>query len=281
MDYVTGTSRLSRTPAAPKPSILSTLRANAPGVKALIKQLPTANPFEFDNTVADEAKNLPDKNRTMKKRKVARESKSEDAKDKEMGVKEGSKKDIAMDAKGMRKHRSSKKRPMSFKQKSALPKKSFAVKTTAGYGGKGKYPIPDASHARNALARVSQHGSPAEKAQVRSAVSSKFPGIKESKGRSTKKRAVKKRGIGNAVAKATGWPRGINDVSLNKAGTVGTEPISKGNNKFTEVKAGSLGKFDIPMGTLNRKKRSMPQRRTNRSMSGIELLNKATRKVGR
>ncbi len=42
---------------------------------------------------------------------------------------------------------------------------------------KRKYPIPDAVHARNALARVSQFGSPEEKAKVRSAVKRKFPGI--------------------------------------------------------------------------------------------------------
>ena len=41
----------------------------------------------------------------------------------------------------------------------------------------GRYPIEDASHARNALARVSQFGSPSEKAAVRSKVASKFPGI--------------------------------------------------------------------------------------------------------
>lgn len=43
--------------------------------------------------------------------------------------------------------------------------------------GKEAYPIPDASHARNALARVSQHGTPAEKAQVRAKVKAKYPGI--------------------------------------------------------------------------------------------------------
>jgi hypothetical protein len=40
-----------------------------------------------------------------------------------------------------------------------------------------RYPIEDASHARNALARVSQHGSSAEKTKVRSAVHRKYPGI--------------------------------------------------------------------------------------------------------
>jgi hypothetical protein len=48
-----------------------------------------------------------------------------------------------------------------------------------GPGGKGAgaYPIPDLSHARNALARVAQHGSSAEKATVRAKVAAKYPGI--------------------------------------------------------------------------------------------------------
>lgn len=41
----------------------------------------------------------------------------------------------------------------------------------------GRYPIEDAAHARNALARVSQFGSPEEKAKVRAAVQRKYPGI--------------------------------------------------------------------------------------------------------
>jgi hypothetical protein len=47
--------------------------------------------------------------------------------------------------------------------------------------GERAYPIQDSSHARNALARVSQHGSPAEKAKVRAAVKHKYPGIQQSK----------------------------------------------------------------------------------------------------
>lgn len=43
----------------------------------------------------------------------------------------------------------------------------------------------------------------------------------------------------------------LSDMRLNKSGTVGTEPIAKPNgrggfNKFTELKFGGLGKFDIP-----------------------------------
>lgn len=39
------------------------------------------------------------------------------------------------------------------------------------------YPIEDAAHARNALARVSQFGSPAEKSRVRAAVRRRYPDI--------------------------------------------------------------------------------------------------------
>lgn len=40
-----------------------------------------------------------------------------------------------------------------------------------------RYPIPDVAHGRNALARVAQHGTPAEKAKVRRKVKAKFPSI--------------------------------------------------------------------------------------------------------
>jgi len=70
---------------------------------------------------------------------------------------------------------------LSYKERQGLPKGDFAL-PGKGSGPEGKqggsYPIPDASHARNALARVSQHGSEAEKAKVRAAVKKKFPDIK-------------------------------------------------------------------------------------------------------
>ncbi len=62
---------------------------------------------------------------------------------------------------------------------------SFAVpskaKTPAGKAAGGSYPIPDISHARNALARAS--GKPVE-GQVKAKVYKKYPGLK--------KRAAKK-----------------------------------------------------------------------------------------
>ena len=38
-----------------------------------------------------------------------------------------------------------------------------------------KYPIEDEAHARDALARVEQYGTPAEKRKVRAAVKRKYP----------------------------------------------------------------------------------------------------------
>jgi hypothetical protein len=61
-----------------------------------------------------------------------------------------------------------------------LPSSDFALpgKGTGPKGkGSGSYPIPDKSHGRNALSRVAQFGSPAEKAKVRAKVHAKYPGI--------------------------------------------------------------------------------------------------------
>lgn len=76
---------------------------------------------------------------------------------------------------------------MSQERRESLPAKQFAVPETKAKKigvaseikgeAKGKYPIPDAAHARNALARVSAHGTPEEKSMVRSKVHAKFPEI--------------------------------------------------------------------------------------------------------
>ena len=42
-----------------------------------------------------------------------------------------------------------------------------------------RYPVEDAAHARNALARVSQDGTPAEKATVRRKVHQVYPELKQ------------------------------------------------------------------------------------------------------
>jgi hypothetical protein len=42
-----------------------------------------------------------------------------------------------------------------------------------------RYPIEDEAHARNAMARGSQEGTPAEKATVRCKIERRFPGLKQ------------------------------------------------------------------------------------------------------
>jgi hypothetical protein len=64
---------------------------------------------------------------------------------------------------------------LSTKQRKKLSKKEFALP------GKRKYPIPDKAHARNALARVAQNGTPAEQRRVKAAVKKRFPSIGKSK----------------------------------------------------------------------------------------------------
>lgn len=64
----------------------------------------------------------------------------------------------------------------------SLPTSDFAVpskaKTAKGKAKSGSYPIPDESHAKNALARSS--GKPVA-AKVRAAVEKKYPGMVKSK----------------------------------------------------------------------------------------------------
>ena len=64
---------------------------------------------------------------------------------------------------------------LSYAQRKKFPKSDFAVPAKDGY------PVSDPAHARNALARVSQFGSSAEKAAVRGKVRAKFPGIHQGK----------------------------------------------------------------------------------------------------
>lgn len=64
---------------------------------------------------------------------------------------------------------------LTSKARKAIPKKNFAIP------GKKSYPIEDKNHARNALARVSQFGSPAEKAEVRKKVHEKYPSMGKDK----------------------------------------------------------------------------------------------------
>lgn len=60
---------------------------------------------------------------------------------------------------------------LSAAKRKKLPEQEFA-------GPDRSYPIPDASHARNALSRAAQNASPSEQSKIKSKVKKKFPGIK-------------------------------------------------------------------------------------------------------
>lgn len=64
---------------------------------------------------------------------------------------------------------------LTYKQRKKLKGSSFV------FPGERRYPIMDITHARNALSRVSQFGTPEEKMKVRRKVKNKYPGIKQGK----------------------------------------------------------------------------------------------------
>lgn len=58
---------------------------------------------------------------------------------------------------------------LTSRKRNRMRASSFAIPSER------KYPINDKAHARNALARVAQHGTASEKTQVRRAVKRKYP----------------------------------------------------------------------------------------------------------
>lgn len=68
---------------------------------------------------------------------------------------------------------------LSARQKKQISAKNFAIppRGKSEKAESGHYPIPDISHARNALARVSQFGSSGDQTKVRSKVHTKFPSL--------------------------------------------------------------------------------------------------------
>lgn len=80
---------------------------------------------------------------------------------------------------------------LTTKERKRTPRGDLALpgkRSTSG--GKGGYPIEDKAHARNALARISQFGTTAEKAEVRRKVHEKYPSIGE---RNPAKRGTEKK----------------------------------------------------------------------------------------
>jgi hypothetical protein len=60
---------------------------------------------------------------------------------------------------------------MTSRQRKNLPSSDFAMPAQR------QYPIQDKAHARNALSRVAQNGTPGQQATVRAKVAKKYPSI--------------------------------------------------------------------------------------------------------
>jgi len=61
---------------------------------------------------------------------------------------------------------------LTARVRNSLPERSFALKGR-------RYPIEDKVHARNALARVSQDGTPKEKQEVRRKINRLYPELRQ------------------------------------------------------------------------------------------------------
>lgn len=89
-----------------------------------------------------------------------------------------------------------KRKVLTAKARNNMPASTFA-------GPNRSYPINDANHARNALSRVSQFGSPALQAKVRAAVGRKYPGIGKKKTAKKQKAPMpEKQNLGLALKRA-------------------------------------------------------------------------------
>lgn len=76
---------------------------------------------------------------------------------------------------------------LTTKRRDNLPASKFAIPS------KRAYPIDTEARAKNALARVSQNGTPAEKAAVRKKVAAEYPEVAQSKGPMAKKTGPKRK----------------------------------------------------------------------------------------
>lgn len=84
-----------------------------------------------------------------------------------------------------------------------IAKGDFAL-PGGGPGGADAYPIDTPGRARDALARVSANGTPAEKAKVKAAVGKKYPSIAVGGKPSAKPAAAKSRGAAGGRGRTGG-----------------------------------------------------------------------------
>lgn len=131
---------------------------------------------------------------------------------------------------------------LSTAERRSMPKGDFAIPDKAP--GSGSYPVNDRAHARNALSRVSQHGTPEEKARVRRAVASKFPTI----GRGKKEKRQLRKALGSQQEVQDSF-HGQNPPASAQMGQTTKNKRGLATNKDVQR---AVGKPNIPdVGTIN------------------------------
>lgn len=108
-----------------------------------------------------------------------------------------------------------------------------------------RYPIHDRAHARNALARVAQHGTPGEQAAVRRAVEARFPNIGKEK---TAMDPALKRMLQDHADYGAAWEKGLTpeqekawEKKLNRSMDRYAYEKGKSGRRATSLRAGAMG----------------------------------------
>jgi myosin heavy subunit len=118
------------------------------------------------------------------------------------------------------------KKKLKAAERKALPDSDFAIPEDRSY------PIPDESHARNALSRVAQYGTPEEKKKVRAAVHRKYPQIDQSDAEKTTE------SYGASLAQTRAVDAGPGPARRGTAGDGGEPPRLAVEDKRVDVSDG-------------------------------------------
>ena len=173
---------------------------------------------------------------------------------------------------------------MTLQHRESLPSKSFAVPESKAKKigvseeikgeAKGKYPIPDEKRARNALARVSQFGNPAERVAVRKKVYSKYPQLREGFEQRHGESPTTKKNIKKVEQGGIGKAAGMGDF----LGTMKRNPNTKDLNRAFAAYEKDTGKRP---GTMSQAQINKYLDKTKTAENKILFLDKVARQIAR
>ena len=151
----------------------------------------------------------------------------------------------------MRRELEKQARVLTMKGREQIKEKNFAIPKGDGPGETGKYPIHDTRHAKNALTRVEQYGTPGEKAKVYAAVAKKYPGLsRESSVPEVKEKAKKAEAEKKPDHPAKTLAKGVAGMGLGMgAGYLGMKGIQAATGGQTSPVQGSKLMWAVPLVT--------------------------------